>query len=226
VATAVNKHRRGSVVELLGAPASGKSALAEALAEVDGVTVVKDHRRSDLAALAWAVVRSWRVAAARPPRDVNPLRWAAWTGRLSAATHMANTRLGTGAATVVFDQGPAYTLVRMLELRHRPAGNKWWWDRCLETASSLDLLVLLDAENVTLARRISLRDKEHRAAELPTAELDDYLTAERRGCHLVADILANEGTEVHRIVTTATPIEEQVRIIQDALARHTRHHVR
>lgn len=221
----MNGHRRGSVVELLGAPASGKSALAEALSELEGVTVVKDHRRSDLSTLAWGVARAWPVAVTPPP-DVDRLRWAAWTGRLAAASRIAGIRLATGASTVVFDQGAAYTLVRMLELRHRPSGNVWWWSRCLETAGLLDLLVILDADNATLARRVRDRDKQHRAVELPPARLHQYLTAERRGCHLVADVLAREGAEVRRIITTDTPLGEQVQIVQEALARHAGHQVR
>jgi hypothetical protein len=102
----------------------------------------------------------------------------------------------------------------------------WWWGRCLETAGLLDLLVILDADNATLARRVRDRDKQHRAVELPPARLHQYLTAERRGCHIVADVLAREGAEVRRIITTDTPVGEQVQIVQEALARHAGHQVR
>lgn len=221
----MNGHRRGTVIELLGAPAAGKTQLAEALARLEGVTVVKDHRRADLSALAWSMARSLPVAVT-PPHDVDRLRWAAWAGRLSAASRIASVRLATGASTVVFDQGAAYTLVRMLDLRDRPSGGVWWWNRCLETAGLLDLLVLLDADTTTLANRVHRRGKNHVSLGLAPSHLHDYLSAERRACHLVADLLAREGAEVRRIITTQTPVEEQVGIVRESLARHLDHHVR
>ena len=63
----MSARRDGAVVELLGAPGAGKSGLADALAALDGVTVVKDHSRGDLSALAWSKPRwprNWRATRA------------------------------------------------------------------------------------------------------------------------------------------------------------------
>jgi hypothetical protein len=213
----VNRRRSGLVVELLGAPGSGKSALATALEGLEGVTVVKDHQPGDRLALAWSMLRSWRVAGTAPPQ-VDRRRWVAWAARLGAARHMARRRLARGARTVVFDQGAAYTLVRMLRLRRRHPGNVWWERRCADTACLLDLLVLVDADTPTLGARLHARPKDHPADALAPGPLHVYLDAERRGCHMVADALAREGAEAIRLVTTEMTLEEQVAAVAAALA--------
>jgi hypothetical protein len=216
----VNGRRTGVVVELLGAPGTGKSGLARALAELPGVAVVKDHQRGDLSTLAWSLARSWPVAVT-PPEDVDRMRWAAWAGRVTAASHIAHARLAGGARAVVFDQGAAYTLVRMTQLRTREHGNLWWWTRALETARLLDLVLVLDADTEELARRLRARRKDHHAETMPEGRLRDYLDTERRACHAVADVLAREGAEVRRMVTTETPLEDQIAFVRRWMEAHS-----
>jgi hypothetical protein len=214
----VSARRDGAVVELLGAPGAGKSGLADALAALDGVTVVKDHSRGDLSALAWSMARSWPVAVAPPP-DVDRRRWVSWAARVTAAQHVARHRMAHGARTVVFDQGAAYTLVRMMPLRERPHGSAWWTQRCVETASLLDLLVIVDADTPTLAKRLRGRHKPHHADGLDAESLHAYLDGERRDVHRVADALAREGAEVLRLVTTELTVERQVALVRRALGQ-------
>jgi hypothetical protein len=217
----VNARRGGAVVELLGAPGAGKSGLADALTALDGVTVVKDHSRGDLSALAWSMARSWPVAIAPPP-DVDRRRWMSWAARVTAAQHVARNRMSHGARTVVFDQGAAYTLVRMMPLRERPHGSAWWTQRCVETASLLDLLVIVDADTHTLGTRVRSRRKQHHADDLDTESLHAYLDVERRDVHRVADALAREGAEVLRLVTTELTVEQQVARVRQALDQRAR----
>lgn len=218
----MNGPRPGAVIELLGAPGAGKSSLARALAGRQGVTVVKDHQRGDLPALAWSIARAWPVAVTPPP-DVDRRRWASWAARVSAASHVARSRLADGAQTVVFDQGAAYTLVRMLPVRKRLAGNVWWSQRCAETADLLDLLVIVDADTATLAQRMRSRRKCHRADALSDERLHAYIATERRDCHFVADALAREGAEVVRLVTTELALEHQVATVLSSLDRPAGH---
>lgn len=215
----MNAGRTGVVIELLGAPGAGKSGLARALGELDGVTVVKDHDHGDLTALAWSMARSWPVAVT-PPHDVDRWRWAAWAGRVTAATYIAEARLAAGARTVVFDQGAAYTLVRMMQLRSRRHGQKWWRSRSLETAQLLDLLVILDADNETLARRLHDRSKEHQTDGMSPRSLEAYLGAERQACRAVADVLARAGADVRRISTAETAVDEQVDLVRAWIDQH------
>lgn len=215
----MNAERTGVVIELIGAPGAGKSSLAHALGTLDGVTVVKDHDHGDLTALAWSLARSWPVAVT-PPHDVERLRWAAWAGRVTAARHIAEARRAAGARAVVFDQGPAYTLVRMMQLRSRRHGQRWWWNRGRATARLLDLLVVLDADNETLASRLHRRSKEHQTDAMSASSLCAYLTAERQACHAVADVLAREGADVRRLSTAGIGLEEQVDLVRAWVDQH------
>lgn len=215
----MTRHSSGIVVEILGAPASGKSTLAQAMAAVDGVSVVKDHQRGDLPALVRSAVRSWPVVLTAPA-DVERLRWAAWTGRVSAAPAIARHRLTTGSTMVVFDQGAAYTLVRMAGMRSRRRGNRWWWGRTLRTAQLLDVLIVLDADTDTLAERIRDRGKAHESSRLSAPALHSYLAERRREVHALADVLAREGTDVRRIVSSETTSAEQVALVLEAVSSH------
>ena len=209
----------GAVVEIIGAPGSGKSTLARAMGAIDGISVVKDHHPGDRPALARSAMRSWPVALAAPS-DVDRLRWVAWTGRVSAAPTIARHRLTNGTTMVVFDQGAAYTLVRMAGMRRRRRGNRWWWSRTLRTAQLLDVLVVLDADTDSLAERIRNRGKAHASSQLSAPALHGYLTEQRRAVHAIADVLAREGTDVRRIVSSETTVAEQVALVLEAVSSH------
>ncbi len=206
----------GSVIELLGVPAAGKSGLATALSALPGTVVVKDHTARDLPALATAVLRAWPVVLADPPPSTSRLRWAAWAGRLGAAPAVAGRRRAE-SRLVVFDQGPAYTLGRMAAVRRDPQGNHWWYRRACATAGLLHLLVVLDADPDLLVVRLRARDKRHRAAQLSEPEAVGYLVAERQTCRVIADTLDRAGTRVLRLDTGRYTLEEQVAAVQAAL---------
>lgn len=208
----------GFVIELLGPPGAGKSGLARTLGEVPGVTVVEDHDRHDLPAAAAAVPHALPAMLSHPP-GVDRVRWATWAGRLAAAPRVARHRLADGASTVVFDQGAAYALVRMLGARRRPAGNTWWWRRSVETANLLDLLVVLDADPDTLLDRVRRGHAPTRVESLDGAAARDHLGRERAACAVVADVLAREGTRARRLVTTEVSVPEQAEIVMTLLHR-------
>lgn len=206
------------MVELMGPPGSGKSTLAAELAEIPGVCVLKDHRHEDLPSLAWATLRAWQVLPAAPA-EVSHTRWSAWAGRLGAARAVAERRLAAGAAMVVLDQGPAYTLGRMLEARRTARGHHWWWRRSADCAGLLDLLVVLDADTTILSRRLHVRSKAHPADAWDEEELAGYLQRERETCRDVADVLARQGTAVRRVRTDRTTVADQVAVVTEALHR-------
>ena len=209
----------GFVVELLGPPGAGKTVLARTLAEVPGVTVVEDHDRHDLPAAAAAVPHALPAMLSHPPAGVDRVQWATCAGRLAAAPRVARHRLAEGASTVVFDQGAAHALVRMLGVRRRPAGNAWWWRRSVETANLLDLLVVLDADPDTLLGR---RRGGHGSTLVdgpPSDAARDRVGQERTACAIVADVLAREGARTRRLVTSEVSVHEQAEIVMALLHR-------
>jgi hypothetical protein len=84
----------------------------------------------------------------------------------------------------------------------------------LETARLLDLVLVLDADTEALARRLGERRKDHHADAMPAERLRAYLDTERRACHAVADVLAREGAEARRIVTTESSIDDEVAFVR------------
>lgn len=205
------------VIELLGVATAGKSGLAQALASTPGTVIVKDHDRRDLPALLRGAARAWPVLLAGPPAGESRMRWAAWAGRLAAAPSVAGHRSPAQGGMVVLDQGPAYTLGRMLEARRLPRGNHWWHRQVCATAGLLDLLVVLDASPEILAGRLRTRGKAHRAAWLDDLGTARYLAAEQERCRIVSDAVGRAGARVLYLDTGRLTVQEQVSAVQGVL---------
>lgn len=190
------------VVELLGPPGSGKSALGERLARLDGYVVVKDHERGDLPALLRSALAAHPVLTHRPPPGVGSARWVAWGGRLLAADELVRRRAARGARTVLLDQGPAYTLGRLTDLCRTRRGADWWHHQLRSSTDVLDTLVLLDADRPTLLQRLRTRPKDHAALGLDERDADDYLAAAQHDCRVMACWLEFLGVPVVRLDTS------------------------
>jgi hypothetical protein len=195
---------RTHIIEVFGPPASGKSSVAASLASVPGLVTLKDHGPADLAPLTWAAVRAWPALTIAPPDGVSRARWMAWAGRLGAAPQVVRHRVRRGAATVLLDQGPAYTLGRLATLRDRGRGHVWWQQRVLDCAQLIDVLVLLDADTATLTRRLRRRSKSHVAKDLPDVAAAAYLVREQQTCRAVAEAFEAAGGTVLRLDTGVT----------------------
>jgi AAA domain-containing protein len=209
--------RRPSVVELVGAPGSGKSSVAEAIGALSGVVVVKDHQRRDLPVLAWSAATAGRVLFASPPPGVSRLRWIAWVGRCRAASRVVRQRLAAGARVIVLDQGPAYTLGRMAESADRDAAvARWHRARTVEVGRLLDAVVVLDGDTDLLAARMRSRAKRHQADELEAASAASYLDGERAIAGRIATDLAAEGVMVVYL-DAARSLAENVAVVEAVL---------
>lgn len=143
------------VAEIVGPPGSGKSAVTQALGAHPALTRIGILRSATrmpvlLRHAASIVVRTAARSASRP-RSVQELRWMA---RLQASPSLVR-----GRVAVVFDQGPVYTLARLREGMRTPTP---WLTTQLRTWSELlTVVVLLDADDDVLLRRIDTREKQH-----------------------------------------------------------------
>lgn len=209
--------RRPRVVELVGAPGSGKSSVAAALGELPGVSVVKDHQRRDLPMLAWSAVTAGKVLWATPPRGVSRLRWIAWLGRCRAAPRIARRRLAAGARVVVLDQGPVYTLGRLAESARRdPAVARWQLAGVAECGRFLDAVIVLDGEPSLLADRLRSRAKAHQADDLAVDAAISYLERERAMSRTIAAAVAAAGATMVD-VDAACPLTDNIAAVKAVL---------
>jgi hypothetical protein len=120
------------------------------------------------------------------------------------------------AAPVVLDHGPTYRLARFAtsgsEGTKRPAFDSWWERTARSWAQILQLVVLLDAPDDELVRRIRSRPRDHvvkhMSGDMAAAFLDRYRCALAR----TADVLTVSGS-VQRldIDTTAGDVDGVVR---------------
>jgi len=206
------------VIELLGPPAAGKSSVVAALTDRPDVAVLKDHEAADLPWLAWAVVRHARQALSTPlPDGVRRTRWLAWTGRLAAAPQVVRRRRVPGLAAVLVDQGPAYSLGRMLSMRERAVSSRWWTARLADCAHTLDVIAVLDADPATLLHRLRERPKSHAARSLSDQQALTLLAQERYVCQVLADALEEHGVTVLRLDTGQAPVGAQVAAVAELL---------
>jgi thymidylate kinase len=200
---------RPLVFEIAGPPGAGKSTLVRSLASSGpDIVAVGRRQRSIGNALAGgrAAASVARIALASPASR-RPARWEIEKMcRLVALTAIARrgaARRRAAGRAVVFDQGPVYTLSRLVDLAERssnvPAVRRWWRSALDECAATLDLLVVLDASDDVLLRRIRARAKTHRAKDAEPAAARALLARERSAYDVVASELAARGLDVVRL---------------------------
>lgn len=173
VASAVGRHlpalSADRQVEILGVAGAGKSTLASLLGQRAGFEMapfIHARRASDLFEIARAIPRLLPVLVGgvtrRPRISWRELKLLVYVKRWR---HVLRRRqLGTGA-TLLFDQGPIYALVRLRAegkpFTARRAFGRWSEDMLEGWASELTDVVFLDAPDVVLWGRINERPQGH-----------------------------------------------------------------
>jgi broad-specificity NMP kinase len=193
------------IVELLGLPGSGKSTVSDRARELEpGIAPTPE--------LGWAVLARnvIRVVATLARRRA---LGRDWTRNLIVMTAYAQAlpealRHRPPAATIVFDQGPLFTLTRPALLDPRLAA--WRESLLAEWARLMDLVVFLDAPDEVLAARINSRPTAHRFKGREALEVGPALGDARRDFENAMDSLlaVRGGPAVVRVDTgDATPPE-------------------
>ena len=202
---------RAVIVELVGPAGAGKTSLAHDVSATDatvrsGLSLWGLPRRH-LAASALALAPTVAAAALRGTR----LR----TGELAQMIRLdALRRVVRQEATrhriILLDEGPVFALSWLDVFFRRngePVPAAWRRRAVADWALLLDVVVFIDASDVTLAQRIRTRDKPHMVKDRPDAEIfgfaegfrnafDRVIAEITRVGHLVVNALSTERTAV------------------------------
>jgi hypothetical protein len=205
---------RPRIIEILGAPGAGKSSLASAMdAGGDDVRWVHTYcSRSNL--LPWVRSGAWLLPLMLTGSfsDPLPLKQRVWAVRISAS-HAILTRASAGRRLLLLDQGPLFTMLRLMELTDAPAQSprwrRWWRKELSAWANTIDLAVVLDAPNDVLLKRVRARAKPHALKDISGPDARKALARWRDLLEdLIGDLQTHGDVEVLRMDTGSSSIVE------------------
>lgn len=216
---------RPHVVEVVGVAGAGKSTLARSLTGAGGVGPLADTLRTSEPRHLGAVVRGVPAALAalvRSLRDGRPLSWVELKLVLYLAGFDPAAGVVTGSRWIVVDQGPVYSLARLLA-RGGPnsvvaVGTRRWTRWIARWGARLDLVVLLDASTETLLARIDGRDQAHEVKHAEREEAMAFVDRFRAAYEQVVGALEQRGVPVARVDTGRAVPDEVLRRVLDAAA--------
>ena len=218
-----HKHRtvsnRPQILELLGAPGTGKTTLKAELCTDPSVAPVSIYW--SLRALPGYLRSALSLAPMTLRQGIEkpfPEKGYRFVIRLQAALGVMARAAKPGVSVLVLDQGPVYTMVRLREavpdvVRTAPF-NRWWRHTVESWAQALDAIVVLDAGDDVLLSRIGSRSKPHALKHESPARARHGLLRERvLQAATVAEIRRRRALPVLRFDTSRDPV--------DRIAAHT-----
>jgi thymidylate kinase len=192
--------RRPLVAEVVGPAGAGKTTLLRALCQHDPeIRAVLGLRRlrympflaGHAVLLLPTILRRYRNREEFSWREIRMMV------RLQAMHHVLGPNVLNNSAVTLVDQGPVYALARLHERGFENANSrhlKKWWDSVLTRwASTLNLVIWLDAPDAILAGRIDTRNKWHSVKGRPEQEAYRFLARFRTSYEQVIAELATHG---------------------------------
>jgi hypothetical protein len=208
--------RRGDrplVVELAGLAGAGKTTIGPALRRLDPEIRARPR-------VSWP----WHIAGIPPlvPTFAS-LHWpfrGVLTNEMKSVLRLRSlyrvARRTTGCRVLLFDEGPVYTLARSLVYGGKniqTRGFARWWRRAIaQWASTLDVIVWLDAPDDVLALRIHTRSKWHPLQGASDQMMADFLGSYRQAfSRVLADLTAASELQLWTVVTDRGSAELRAR---------------
>jgi broad-specificity NMP kinase len=126
--------------------------------------------------------------------------------RLSTLQRELSRVRTNGSSAVIFDEGPVFALAWLRGFGHesmRSAAAEAWWQVTLrEWAATVDTVVVLDASDAMVARRIRTRPEWHEIKNASDQQISTWIGRFRTALSWVlAGLTVHDGPAIHRIRT-------------------------
>jgi thymidylate kinase len=220
---------RAVVVELVGPAGAGKTTLAQ------GVSAVDRTVRSGLSLWGLPRRRLMQSAISLLPTIVSAglhrsrLRAGeiAQMIRLGALRHVVEDEVARHRV-IILDEGPVFAL-SWLEVFFSRNGDRvpasWRRRVVADWATLLDVVVFIDASDLTLAKRIREREKPHMVKHLPDDEIFGFSAGFRRAFERAIGELSQAGhVVVDTLSTEADPLDENTARLLSRLTKRGNGH--
>ncbi|HEX2248805.1 MAG TPA: hypothetical protein VHH32_00570 [Gemmatimonadales bacterium] len=138
--------------------------------------------------------------------------------RLTTLQGTLSRARANGSSALIFDEGPVFALAWLRGFGHESmrsaAAEPWWQDTLRQWAVTVDAVVVLDAPDAMLARRIKTRPEWHEIKNASDQQISIWIGRFRTALSWVlASLTVHGGPTIHRIRTDGGPpeyIAEQV----------------
>lgn len=139
---------------------------------------------------------------------------------LSTMCRLLEDPQGSGTGVVVLDEGPVYMLARLLvygdDRIRSVAFERWWRDAIEQWATTLDMVVWLDAPDPVLTHRLRTRQQSHPVRGLPDEAITEFLSSYRTAYNRVIGALT--GARGPTLLSVRTDREPLGNVVQRVAA--------
>jgi shikimate kinase len=213
---------RPRIVEIIGAAGAGKTTLYNALSRYPSHIRLSDFPNVRSLKDAPFFIRYGLQILPKliglPAHDSRPItrREFAWMTILKGWAGLLQRDIKNCPHTIVLDQGPVYLTVELKEfgpaLLRTPTAEKLWQEHYCRWASTLDMIVWLDASNETLLERIRMREQDHIVKNESATRMVEFLENFRQAYERTVSVLIekNPGLRILKFDTGEQETEEMV----------------
>ncbi len=227
--SAVNRsfQKTPRVVEIIGPAGAGKTTLFRALADYPGQIRLGNFPNVrnifDAPFFIWyglQLIPTFLRLHQHPSRRISRREFA-WMSILNGWPFVLQKDVKKSDKVIVLDQGPVYLLAEMREfgpeyLKSKQA-EKLWLELFSRWASTLDMIVWLDAQDIDLMERIRTRQQEHVVKNETAPKIFEFLARYRKAFDYVLSMLEANSPGL-RVLRFETSVKRPRELVDNLLA--------